>query len=153
MDEQIDHKKLIEAALFMSQNALGVNELVGATGIMSPGTIQKLLRELIDEYAARETSLQLIEIGGKFMFALKEPYASKVSGLAIGPDLSRGALRLLAYVSKNPNALQSSIVKIFGGSTYEYMKELTEKEFIETKKVGRSKKISTTTKFREYFNV
>ncbi|MDE1846203.1 MAG: SMC-Scp complex subunit ScpB [Candidatus Micrarchaeota archaeon] len=153
MDEQTDHKKLIEAALFMSQSALGVNELVSATGIMSPGRIQTILKDIMADYMARDTSLQLIEIGGKFMFALKEPYASKVSSLAIGPDLTRGALRLLAYVSKNPDALQSSIVKIFGGSTYEYMKELTDKEFIETKKVGRSKKISTTTKFKEYFNV
>ncbi|MDE1850666.1 MAG: SMC-Scp complex subunit ScpB [Candidatus Micrarchaeota archaeon] len=153
MEEQIDHKKLIEAALFMSQNAMGVNELVTATGLMSPGKIQELLRELISDYSTRDTSLQLIEIGGKYMFALKEPYASKVSGLAIGPDLTRGALRLLAYVNKNPNVLQSAVVKIFGGSTYEYMKELEEKEFIETKKSGRSKRINTTTKFREYFNV
>lgn len=152
MDE-IDHKKLVEAALFMSQNALGVNELVGATGIMSPGKIQEILKELVTEYGGRDTSLQILEIGGKYMFALKEPYATKVSGLAIGPDLSRGALRVLAYISKNPNLLQSSIVKIFGSTTYEYMKELTEKEFIETKKIGRSKKISTTQKFKEYFNV
>ncbi|MDE1855726.1 MAG: SMC-Scp complex subunit ScpB [Candidatus Micrarchaeota archaeon] len=152
MDE-IDHKKLVEAALFMSQNALGVNELVGATGIMSPGKIQEILKELVTEYGGRDTSLQILEIGGKYMFALKEPYATKVSGLAVGPDLSRGALRVLAYISKNPNLLQSSIVKIFGSTTYEYMKELTEKEFIETKKIGRSKKISTTQKFKEYFNV
>jgi len=153
MDEQIDNKKLIEAALFMSQNAMGVNELVTATGIMSPGKIQELLKGLVAEYNTRDTSLQLIEIGGKYMFALKEPYASKVSNLAIGPDLTRGALRLLAYVNKNPNVLQSAVVKIFGGSTYEYMKELDEKEFIETKKSGRSKRINTTTKFKEYFNV
>lgn len=153
MEDQLEHKKLIEAALFMSQNAIGINELVSATGIMSPGKIQGLLKELMEEYAKRDTALVLIEIGGKYMFALKEPYATKVSGLAIGPDLTRGALRLLAYVSKNPEVLQSSIVKIFGSSTYEYMKELTEKEFIETKKVGRSRKISTTQKFKEYFNV
>lgn len=153
MEEQAEHKKLIEAALFMSQNAIGINELVGATGIMSPGKIQTLVKELIEDYSKRETALMLIEIGGKYMFALKEPYATKVSGLAIGPDLTRGALRLLAYVSKNPEVLQSSVVRIFGGSTYEYMKELTEKEFVETKKIGRSKKIFTTAKFKEYFNV
>ncbi|MGI0141824.1 MAG: SMC-Scp complex subunit ScpB [Candidatus Micrarchaeales archaeon] len=153
MDEQIDNKKLIEAALFMSQNALGVNELVSATGIMSPGKIQEMLKQLVEEYNTKDTSLQLIEIGGKYMFALKEPYASKVSSLAVGPDLTRGALRILAYLSKNPNLLQSQIVKIFGSTTYEYMKELSEKEFIETKKIGRSKKISTTTKFKQYFNV
>ncbi|MDE1825756.1 MAG: SMC-Scp complex subunit ScpB [Candidatus Micrarchaeota archaeon] len=153
MDEQIDSKKLVEAALFMSQNALGINELVSATGIMSPGHIQASLKELIEEYKARDTALQLIEVAGKYMFALKEPYATKVSGLAVGPDLSRGALRLLAYVGKNESVLQSSLVKIFGSATYDYMKELAEKEFVESKKSGRSRRISTTVKFKEYFNV
>ncbi|MDE1761572.1 MAG: SMC-Scp complex subunit ScpB [Candidatus Micrarchaeota archaeon] len=151
--EDVDHKKLIEAALFMSQSALGVNELVGATGIMSPGRVQEILRALVDDYNSRDTALQLVEIGGKYMFALKEPYASRVSGLAVGPDLSRGALRILAYISKNPEVLQSSLVRIFGSTTYDYIKELTDKEFIETKKTGRSRKVSTTIKFKEYFNV
>jgi chromosome segregation and condensation protein ScpB len=48
--------------------------------------------------------------------------------------------------------MQSSIVKIFGAGAYDYVKELADKEFIETKKEGRSKKITTTAKFREYFN-
>ena len=87
------------------------------------------------------------------MFSLKEPYASKVAGLASGPDISRGALRILAYISKNDGVLQSSVVKNFGSSVYDYIKELTEKEFIETQKIGRSKKITTTDKFKEYFNV
>ncbi len=153
MDEQPDSKRLIEAALFMSQNAMGLEDLVSATGIMSPGHIQKLISELQEEYKNKDTSLQILEIGGKYMFALKEPYASKVSNLATGPDISRGALRLLAYASKNEGVLQSELVKIFGETTYEHVKELTEKEFIIGKKVGRSKKINTTLKFKEYFNV
>ena len=153
MESQIDNKKLIEAALFMSQNAMGVNELVSATGIMSPGKIHTLLKELIEEYNGRETALQLLEVGGKYMFALKEPYASKVSGLAVGPDLTKGSLRVLAYVSKNEGVMQSNLVKIFGDSTYLHMKELSEKEFVQTKRTGRSKKVNTTLKFKEYFNV
>jgi segregation and condensation protein B len=153
MEEQLDHKRLIEAALFMSQNAMGIGDLENATGIMSPGHIETLIKGLIEEYKTKETALQVLEIGGKYMFTLKEPYASKVSSLAVGPDLSRGALRLLAYVSKNDDALQSELVKIFGETTYDHVKELAEKEFVETKKSGRSKKISTTLKFREYFNV
>jgi len=151
--EQVDHKKLIEAALFMSQNALSIEELVNATGIASPGHIDSLLKQLIEEYKSNDTSLEIVEIGGKYMFSLKEPYASKVSSLAEGPDISRGAMRLLAYINKNNDALQSDLVKIFGESTYAYAKELEEKDFISAKKAGRSKKLSTTLKFKEYFNV
>ena len=153
MEEQIDYKKLVEAALFMSPSALGVQELSSITGIASVGHIEEMVRKLVEEYKARDTALEIIEIDKKFMFALREPYASKVSKFASGPDISRGALRLLAYVSKNNNALQSAIVKVFGSTTYDYVKELVEKGFLDKRKVGRSSRISVTNKFKEYFSV
>ncbi len=152
-DQEIDSKKLVEAILFMSQNAISVAEIAKASGIASPGHIKSTLDQLISEYGTKDTSLMIYSIADKYMFGLKEPYSSKVSSLANGPDLSRGALRILAYISKNEDIVQSQVIKIFGTSAYDYIKELTEKEFIETKKAGRSKKISTTPKFKEYFNV
>ena len=152
MAEDMDYRKLIEAALFMSSNALSVNELVSVTGIMSPGKVQEIARSLVEEYKGKDTALQIIEMDNRYMFGLKEPYASKVSSLASGPDLSRGALRILAFISRNQNVLQSDLVKAFGSSTYEYMRELLEKRFVETKPFKRSKRISTTSKFDEYFS-
>ncbi len=152
-EQEIETKKLVEAVLFMSQNAVGVAEISKASGIASPGHIKNALDQLIEEYNAKDTSLAIYQIADKYMFGLKEPYSSKVSSLANGPEISRGALRILAYINKNENILQSQLIKIFGSTVYDYVKELSEKEFIETKKVGRSKKISTTAKFKEYFNV
>ena len=152
-DVAVDYKRLIEAALFMSPKALSVAELSGITGVASMGHVEEMIKQLVAEYSASGTALQIFEIDKKFMLGLREPYASRVSSMASGPDLSRGALRILAYISKNEDALQSAIVKLFGESTYEYVKELREKEFLETKKEGRSRKLMTTTKFKEYFNV
>ncbi len=153
MEGESDYKKLIEAALFMSPNAMSVNEISEATGIASPGIIERLLNELMSDYESRDTSLKVMSISGKYMFGLKDPYISKVSSLAKGPDISRGALRVLAYISKNEGTLQSDLVKYFGSSTYDYMSELTEKEFVESRKYKRTKKIETTPKFKEYFSV
>ena len=61
-EEQIDYKKLIEAALFMSPNALSAQDLSGITGIKSVGHIERMLNELVSEYSARDTSLEIIEI-------------------------------------------------------------------------------------------
>ena len=153
MPDEIDQKRIVEAALFMSQNAMSIEDLVKATGIASPGFVRNALEELIKEYAEKGTSLEIVKIADKYVFSLKEPYAAKVSGLAVGPDLSRGALRILAYISKNDGMVQSELVKLFGSTTYEYMSELSGKEFVETKKSGRTKKIFVTNKFREYFNI
>lgn len=153
MEAETDKKRLIEAVLFMSPNALGVGELAEMTGIASVGHVERIARELAEEYKSRDTALEIIEIDRRFMFSLKEPYASRVGRFASGPDITKGSLRLLAYVSKNNNALQSGLVKLFGASTYDHVKELAEKGFIESKKQGRSRTISVTNKFKEYFNV
>lgn len=153
MEVQPDHRKLIEAALFMSPNALGIEELKAITGIASAGHVEAAARQLMEEYRARDTALEIVEIDKRFIFGLKEPYASKVGKFASGPDITKGSLRVLAYVSRNDNILQSELVKLFGASTYDHMKELAEKGFVESKKQGRSRRISVTNKFREYFNV
>jgi segregation and condensation protein B len=151
MEEQVDYKKLIEAALFMSTSAMDANQIAEATGIASPGKVEEMVRELVEDYKNRDTALDIVEIDKKYLFSLKNPYAQKVSGLASGPDLSRGALRILAYINKNEGITQSAIVKAFGSSTYDYMKELEEKKFVETRKFQRTKKIATTNTFKEYF--
>ncbi|MGC8538571.1 MAG: SMC-Scp complex subunit ScpB [Candidatus Micrarchaeia archaeon] len=152
-DEKLDPKKIIEAALFMSQNYIGIDELGKVTGIASPGHIEKMLNELMEQYRNGDTALEIVEIGGKYSFTLKEPYLSRVNSLAPTPEISKGALKILAYISKNENVMQSELVKIFGETTYEYIRELREKEFVEAKKYGRSRKIATTLKFKEYFGV
>ena len=152
MEEQLDLKKLVEAALFMSTNAMSVGDIVTATGIASPGKIQAAAKELVEEYRSRDTALEIIEIDSRYMFSLKAPYANKVSGLSGGPDMSRGALRILAYVSKNEDITQSELVKTFGASAYDNIKELLEKRFVETAKYKRTKKVNTTSKFKEYFS-
>lgn len=151
--ENLEYKKLVEAALFMSPHAMSPAELSKETGIASIGILESVLQEIVNDYKNRETAIEVVRINEKYMFGLKEPYASKVSSLASGPDITKGALRLLAYLSRNDGVVQSELVKIFGASTYDYVKELAGKEFVEAKKFKRSKRINTTTKFKEYFKV
>ena len=153
MEGLLDYNKLVEAALFMASKAVGLDELSKQTGITSKVKLESIISDLIEQYKNDDTSLEIAKIGDKYMFSLKEPYASKVSSLAGGPDITKGALRVLSYVNKNEGILQSSLVKIFGGSTYDHIKELLENDFIEAKKFKTSKKITTTQKFKEYFNV
>ncbi|MEM0146882.1 MAG: SMC-Scp complex subunit ScpB [Candidatus Micrarchaeaceae archaeon] len=145
------YENLVEAALFMSSRALSINEIAKIAGIGSLGQVDSYIKRLIEEYKNRNTALEIEEIGGKYLLTIKQEYASKVSSLASGPEISKGALRLLAYVSKNNGILQSELVKAFGESTYAHVKELVEKEFVSSKKQGRSKKLFVTEKFNEYF--
>ncbi len=154
MDEkEAEYARLAEAALFVSGDALSAEDLAKVIGIASPGAVGRIMDGLIKEYEQRNGAVTVSKIGSKYMMSVKSPYSEKVSALAGQPDISNGALRILAYVSKNEPILQSAIVKSFGSSTYDYMKELLEKEFVSAKRVGRSKRVETTPKFKEYFEV
>ena len=143
----------LEAALFVSGKAMSVEELAAATGIASIGYVKKLAEELVEQYNTRSSSIYVTKVGDKYIMSVREQYASRVSSVAGQPELSKGAMRILAYVSKNEPIVQSSVVKAFGSTVYDYMKELAENDFIKTSKEGRSKKIETTQKFKEYFNL
>lgn len=148
-----DYKRVVEAALFVSGKAMDANEIAKVLGIASVGYVKRLMDELISDYKQRDGSLMISRIGDKYALGIKDAYIERVNSLAGAPEISRGALRTLAYISKNEPIMQNSIVRAFGSSTYEYVKELTEKEFVRSTRAGRTKKIETTPKFREYFNI
>ncbi len=152
-DSKTTSKKMIEAVLFLSGKAVGTEEISKITGIVSLGQISKTLKDIESEYRERDTPIIINEIAGKFIMELREPYASRLSGLANQPEISKGALRILAYISKNEPIMQNRIVKAFGDSAYQYIRELSEKEFVTAEKDGRTKRVSTTKKFSEYFNL
>ena len=148
-----EHKRIAEAALFVSGRALDVNELAKVLGVMSIGYVKELMEELMTDYQSGSSAFMVERLGDRYTLGIKQQYVEKVNSLAGAPDLSKGALRILAYISKNEPVMQNSIVKAFGSSTYDYMKELLEKEFIKRTPVGRTKKVETTPTFREYFNI
>ncbi|MCL5434173.1 MAG: SMC-Scp complex subunit ScpB [Candidatus Marsarchaeota archaeon] len=146
-------KKTVEAALFVSARALSIDELAKITGIASTGYIKDLIDGLVQEYDAKDSSLKIEPIGNSYVMTLREPYASRVSQLAGQPEISRPALRILAYISKNEPIMQSKIIGVFGSSAYSHIKELVEKGFIKASRQGRTKKLDTTQKFKEYFDL
>ncbi len=117
------------------------------------GYLNKVLNDLVEEGKADGGPFAVVKIGSKYELSVKEPYASRVNNLAGKPDITKGSLRILAYISKNEPIMQNSVVKAFGSSTYNHVKELLEKDFISAKRMGRTKKLATTARFKEYFNL
>ncbi|MCL4373966.1 MAG: SMC-Scp complex subunit ScpB [Candidatus Marsarchaeota archaeon] len=152
-DARSEHKKVAEAALFVSGHAMSIDELSNLLGIASIGYVKALMGELIEEYKKRDGALEISALGDSYIMGVKGPYMGKVNSIAGAPDITKGALRILAYVGKNGPVMQSDVVKAFGTTVYDYVKELVEKGFISAVRIGRSKKLATTKKFLEYFNI
>jgi len=145
-------KRMAEAALFMSSEPLTINELTKIMNLDSYSLSLKEIEDLMKEFNSRENSLEIIKTEtGKYSMRLKPQYMEFVSHLAVSTDFSKAVLRTLGLIAVKQPVKQSLVVKIVGNKAYNYIQELSEKGFLQAKKVGSTKMLSTTSKFESYF--
>ncbi len=150
---ELNEKRVIEAALFISGRAVTLTELKTLTGIAAFGYLQGKLNELKNEYAERASSLEIVEEQGKYEMRVRSEYVPRVKQFAQEMQVSKNALRTLAYISKHDGILKSDLAKKIGPQIYEDVRELVENEFVVTRKAGRTMKLTLTEKFKKYFSV
>lgn len=149
---ELDEKKLIEAALFISGRPLSLEELRRLTGVGALGYLQKLTKKLQEEYNDRESALEILELEGQYSMRVRNDYINQVKEFAQESEISKNALRTLAYIAKHDGVLKSQLAKRIGSQIYQDVKELVENEFVKPQKAGRSSKLFLTEKFKKYFD-
>ncbi len=148
--EKREVKKIIEAALFTTPNYLSIEELSKLVSLPLSET-RILLNELIHEYDAKETSLEIRHGGEGAKMAVKKAYEDFVSHLAAAPEMHKGMLKTLAYIAYKQPVKQSEVIHFRNTKAYEHISTLLEKGFIKREKKGTTFILSTTPKFKEYF--
>lgn len=143
------HKKLVEAALFMSPKPLDLNDLGKITGINSLGYLKELLDNLQKDYEDR--GLEITKTQDGWHMQVKQELLSKVSHLTPYSDLPEGCKRTLALVVYKEPVKQAEIIKIQGNKAYTYIKYLEKRGLIKTEKQGHSKILKVTKEFENYF--
>ncbi len=140
---------LLEAILFTTSEPLTFQELKKITGLYKVD-LEKALKDLEKRYENPQHGIKLSDIGG-YKLVVKSEYMERVSNLTPHADMSRGLLRVLSIIAYHEPVKQSEIVKVIGNRTYDYVKELEERGLVKSEKKVRSKILSTTPKFEEYF--
>ncbi len=142
-------KRLIEAALFISARPMSLEEFRTLTGVGALGYLKKAVEELKNEYEGH--SVEIVEADGKYEMKVRTDYLERVKQYAQETEISKSALRTLAYLSKHDGMLKSELVKRVGTQAYQDVRELAENGFVKAKKSGRSSKLNLTEKFKKYF--
>ncbi len=142
---------LLEAALFTTTEPLNMEDLQKTTKIRRE-ELEKLVKILEEKYSSAESGIKLSTVGG-YRLMVKEAFEEKVSHLTPHADLSRGLLRVLSIIAYHEPIKQADIVKIVGNRVYDYVKELEGKGLVKTEKKSRTKILSLTPQFEEYFGV
>ena len=148
----VETKSIAEAALFASGRLLPLHEISKLCGI-DKKKARDLLAELMSEYSTRGSGIEIFEVDSGFGMRVVRRLEGKVMYLVPETDMPKSVLKTLALIVHEEPIKQSDLVKVRGNRVYAYIRKLRELDLIEAKKMGRTRILKTTAKFREYFSV
>ena len=143
----------IEALLYIRGKPLLLNE-IAASLQSEPETTEDALIELMNDYAYRDSALEIVENNLGYSLQLKSVYQTLLQEL-IPTELGKGALRTLAAIALKHPLLQTDLIELRGSSAYQQVSELVELGFIRKRPQtdGRSYWLEVTDKFHQYFEI
>lgn len=143
----------IEAILYLKGQPLSISEIIEYAGC-DRATVEEGLIELIDDYAHRESALEVVETPNGYSLQLRSGFHDLVQTL-IPVELGVGALRTLAAIALNNPITQSELVNLRGSGAYQHVQELVELGFVRKRRQAesRSSLLQITQKFHQYFQL
>lgn len=155
--KQLDPKNVVEAALFLANRPLRLDELAGITG-MKLERVEEIVAQLEDELQQRGSALKITIVndpnklaGTEVRLELRSEYVSAVSSLSQKTDLHPKSVKILALVAKKKKLLQSELKYYFKGDVYEHVDELVAKRYLTATKFKTTKELKPTQLFYEHF--
>ena len=145
---------LMEAALYVAGKPMDVNELGAVLNTRSKKKVKKLASNLISEYTARNTALEILELKDeRYVLQLKADYTPLVKKLVNRPLLSSGPLKTLSYIAYRQPVTQKRVIEVRGQHAYGHVKLLIDMGLILAERSGRSMALKTTDYFADYFGL
>ena len=150
-EPKVDPTGVVEAALFSAGRPLEKEEIAEATGL-GKRDINKALNALMKDYKGRETSLTVAKVGEKYTMALKADYAGHARKLA-EMEIPLKTLKTAALIAFHQPLKQSELQDMIGSKVYDHVGVLVELGLIRARAHERTKLLTTTERFSEYFGI
>jgi segregation and condensation protein B len=146
--------RLLEAALYVAGRPLNLNELCSVLNTRSKNKTKKYTKALIQEYAARNTALEILELKDeRYVLQLKPDFTPLVKKLVNKPLLSPGPLKTLSYIAYRQPISQKRVIEVRGQHAYGHVKVLRDMGLVAAERAGRSMTLRTTDYFADYFGL
>lgn len=146
----VNKKALVEAALFVSNKPLSTKQISYLLNIPLK-EVENIISSIEKELEKEDRGIMLLRTPEGYEFVVKPQYREFVQKVAPFSELSEGVKRTLAIIIAKQPIKQSMLAKIQGNKIYDYLKILEKKGLIKTEKFGRTKIITLTKNFEEYF--
>jgi segregation and condensation protein B len=143
----------IEAILYLKGQPLSIAEIAEYAGC-DRVTVEEGIIDLIDDYAHRESALEVVETPTGYSLQLRSGFQDLVQTL-IPVELGVGALRTLAAIALHNPIAQIELVNLRGSGAYQHVQELVELGFVRKRRQAdsRSSVLHITEKFHQYFQL
>lgn len=143
--------EIIEAALFAAGSAISLEKLTKISGKPKKAVLLTL-KELMKAYSSRISALEIINLGDRYVMQVKPEYAEFIQEVA-PKELSAPKLRTLSMIAYHQPLLQSDLIDMRGSGAYDHIKDLIKRGFVESIPCGKSRQLSTTSLFADYFGL
>ncbi len=145
---------LLEAALYVAGRPLDLNELCQVIGSRSKKKVQKYADTLMQEYASRNTALEILALKDeRYVLQVKAEFTPLIKKLVNRPLLSSGPLKTLSYIAYRQPVSQKRVVDVRGQHAYGHVKLLKDMGLITAERSGRTMALKTTDYFADYFGL
>jgi segregation and condensation protein B len=144
---------VIEAILYLKGRPLSIARIAEHAGC-DREMAEEGLMELMNDYAHRESALEIIETKEGYCLQLKSGFRHLVDTL-IPLDLGVGALRTLAAIALRGPIAQTDLIDLRGSGAYQHVHELVSLGFVRKRRQsdGRSFWLQVTDKFHQHFEI
>lgn len=150
-------KGVIEAALFIANRAVGLEELAQVAKL-SIEEVEGLLAELADDFKQRGSALEVTTRENpeklnrlEAKIEVKQEFVQPVASLSEKVELNKKSMKILALVAKKKKLLQSELKYYFKGDVYEHVDELVKQGYLATQKYKNTRELKPTKLFYERF--
>lgn len=145
---------LLEAALYVAGRPLDINELCQVIGSRSKKKVQKYADTLVQEYASRNTALEILALKDeRYVLQVKAEFTPLIKKLVNRPLLSSGPLKTLSYIAYRQPVSQKRVIDVRGQHAYGHVKLLKDMGLITAERSGRTMALKTTDYFADYFGL
>ncbi|NJM68369.1 MAG: SMC-Scp complex subunit ScpB [Acaryochloris sp. RU_4_1] len=144
---------MIEAILYLKAQPLSLNKIVEYAKCDREDAEDALI-ELMQDYAHRDSALEIVETDEGFSLQLRKTFQDMVH-ILVPADLGVGALRTLAAIALKGPLAQTDLVDLRGSGAYQHVHELVEQGFVQKRRSsnGRSYRVQVTDQFYQYFEI
>ena len=150
MSDPVELSTIIEAILFSAGRSMTVEELMEQTGKTRSEVTGSLNNLQSTIKRRRDSALQLTEVSGRWIFEVR-PTLSTYLPESVRPDVPARLLPAAALIAYHQPMKQAQLVDMIGAKAYDRVRELANLGFIDRRRDGLTRRLTTTRRFAEYF--